>query len=410
MSVSARIVEGRPLRVVVVLLKLSGGGAERLVLSVLRGLPPSVERILLLLRREGPYLAEIPHTVGVEAAAEPGTRLLVAAPRMLRTLRRLCAWADVVVGGMEEDATYAAFLGGLLARRPVVGWVHTSLEPYVRRVSPFARYPARWLYPRLAAVVCPSQGAARAFQAVVPLPEGRLYVIPNFVHAPRVAALADEAIPPELTGVFARPVVVGVGRLYRYKGFDLLVEAHHMLRERGLDHHLLLLGDGPEAATLRALARRRGVHATLFMPGFVRNPYPLIRRAQVLALPSRLESFSMVLLEAMTLGVPVVATDCCSGPAELLEGGRYGLLVPEGAAAALADALARVLTDAQLAQTLAAAGRARAAAYTADRIHAALGGLAGRRGPENGVLTSSGETTAPHGHRRAVVRPHPAGT
>ncbi|MDR7534399.1 MAG: glycosyltransferase [Armatimonadota bacterium] len=358
----------RRLRVVVVLLKLAGGGAERLVLDVLRSLPPSIERVLLLIRREGPYLEEIPADVRVAFVAEPGVRLLPAAPRMMGMLRRLCTWADVVVGGMEEDATYAAFVGGLLSRRPVVGWVHTSLEPYIRLVSPLARHPVRWLYPRLAAVVCPSQGAARALQAVAAVPAHRLHVIPNLVDTARISRMATEAIPAGMTSVFGRPVVVGVGRLYRYKGFDLVLKAHRALRLQGLDHHLLLLGDGPEAPALRALARGLGVEASVFMPGFVPNPYPLVRSARVLALPSRLESFSMVLLEAMTLGVPVVAADCCCGPAELLDGGRYGLLVQEDDATALAGALARVLTDDALARTLAREGQERAAMYAAGRV------------------------------------------
>lgn len=104
------------------------------------------------------------------------------------------------------------------------------------------------------------------------------------------------------------------------------------------------------------------------MPGFGPTPYPLVRRARVPGLPSRLESCSMALLEPMTLGVPVVAADCCCGPAELLDGGRYGLLVREDDADALTKALARVLTDDALARTLAGAAQERAAMYAADRV------------------------------------------
>jgi glycosyltransferase involved in cell wall biosynthesis len=104
------------------------------------------------------------------------------------------------------------------------------------------------------------------------------------------------------------------------------------------------------------------------MPGFVRNPYPFLKRAGLLVLASRLEGMGLVLIEAMALGIPVVATDCESGPAEVLDRGRYGLLVPSGDGDALADGIRRLLGDAALRASLVASARERIHAYAAERV------------------------------------------
>ena len=106
---------------------------------------------------------------------------------------------------------------------------------------------------------------------------------------------------------------------------------------------LLILGEGPERPVLRALADSLGVGADVDLPGWARNPYPYMRRAAAYVLSSRWEGLPSVLIEALFCGCPVIATDCPSGPREILEGGRHGALVPVGDAAALAGAIREAL-------------------------------------------------------------------
>ena len=139
-------------------------------------------------------------------------------------------------------------------------------------------------------------------------------------------------------------MVLGIGRLTRQKGFDVLLSAFARLRQ----HHsarLVILGDGPDRRDLLSQASHHGIRDDVAFLGFVPNPYPHLARSALFVLSSRWEGSPNVLTEAMALGTPVVATDCESGPREILEGGRHGPLVPVDDVEALAVAMAQVLDN-----------------------------------------------------------------
>ncbi len=123
------------------------------------------------------------------------------------------------------------------------------------------------------------------------------------------------------------------------------------------DVRLWILGEGLLRDRLAAEINASGLSEHVFLKGFVANPYPAIRHAAVLALSSRHEGLPGAILEAMTLGTPVVSTDCQSGPAELLSEGRFGTLVPVGQPELLAEGLASVLRDPEGARVKAMAGQ-----------------------------------------------------
>jgi glycosyltransferase involved in cell wall biosynthesis len=102
---------------------------------------------------------------------------------------------------------------------------------------------------------------------------------------------------------------------------------------------LIVLGEGPERAALEQLADQIGISDILAMPGFVDNPFAYMRQARLFVLSSRWEGFGLVIIEAMACGCPVLSTDCPSGPAEILEGGRFGRLAPVGNVDAMARAI-----------------------------------------------------------------------
>jgi glycosyltransferase involved in cell wall biosynthesis len=136
--------------------------------------------------------------------------------------------------------------------------------------------------------------------------------------------------------------VLAVGKLKARKGHDVLLRAFARLRA-GRDARLLILGEGPERGELAALAASLGIAADVDLHGFVPNPMAYMARASVFALPSRREGLPNVLIEALACGAPIVATRCPSGPDEILQGGRYGALVPVDDAAAFARALEATL-------------------------------------------------------------------
>ena len=108
---------------------------------------------------------------------------------------------------------------------------------------------------------------------------------------------------------------------------------------------LIILGEGEDRPKLEALVRELGLEEDVALPGFVDNPYKYLKRAAVFVLSSRWEGLPTVLIEALALGTPVVATDCPSGPAEILKGGRWGRLVAVGDINGIAKAIKEMLVQ-----------------------------------------------------------------
>jgi len=173
---------------------------------------------------------------------------------------------------------------------------------------------------------------------------------------------ASEA-PPWAHEEDKRPVVVAIGRLNAQKGFDNLLQAHRLARSAGMDYRLWILGEGPLRGELTSLIDRLQIADSVKMPGFLPNPYPALRHAAVFVMSSRFEGLPLALFEALSLGTPCLSTNCPTGPAEILDNGRYGMLTPVEDEKALADALCRLLRDDALRTKLGRAGRGRATRY-----------------------------------------------
>jgi glycosyltransferase involved in cell wall biosynthesis len=159
------------------------------------------------------------------------------------------------------------------------------------------------------------------------------------------------------------PVVLAAGRLRASKDFGTLLEAFARVR-RTRTARLMVLGEGGEREALARQARRLRVDGDVEFPGFVANPFAYMARAGVFVLTSRYEALGNVLVEALACGCSVVSTDCPVGPAEVLDGGRYGRLVPVGDVEALAGAIAAALDSPDAPERL----EKRAADFSAGRI------------------------------------------
>ncbi len=150
------------------------------------------------------------------------------------------------------------------------------------------------------------------------------------------------------------PVLIAAGRLAPWKGFAGLIEALALLL-RNRPARLLILGDGPQRHELQLLIEARGVQDYVELVGYVENPLKYFSRADVFVLSSLLEGLPNVLVEAMMCGCTPVATDCPTGPREVLQDGKYGYLVPVRDPAAMAAAIAKALDEPIPAERLAEA-------------------------------------------------------
>lgn len=170
-----------------------------------------------------------------------------------------------------------------------------------------------------------------------------IHVIPNAVITNQMRQRAQEHPEhPWLDRNRSFRVVLAVGRLHRQKGFDVLIEAFEHLEVAG-EVRLVILGEGPARKELEALIDARCLRDRVALPGFHNNPYACMSRSDLFVLSSRWEGFPNVLAEAVALGVPVVSTDCPTGPAEILGNEETGRLVPVDDSDRLREAIEEML-------------------------------------------------------------------
>jgi glycosyltransferase involved in cell wall biosynthesis len=229
-------------------------------------------------------------------------------------------------------------------------WRYRFLPPLVARTYPWAE-----------AIIAVSAGVANDLSTVAEIPRERILTIYNPVVTPDLEEKSRALCDHPWYAPGSPPVLLAVGRLAAQKDFPTLLRAFAQVR-RVRPVRLLLLGEGEDRTKLEALVRELGVAADVALPGFVLNPFKYMARAAVLVLSSLYEGLPTVVIEALACGCPVVSTDCPSGPAEILEGGRYGALVPVGDDAALAEAIMATLDVPRDRNRL----RERAALFSAD--------------------------------------------
>jgi len=241
-------------------------------------------------------------------------------------------------------------------------WLGWYGDPAQRRLRRLRLWQVRRLYPLADALIAVSKGVADDVVGVTGISGDRITTVYNPAATAELRAKANEPLDHPWFSRGGPPVILGAGTLRPQKDFSTLLRAFARVRARR-EARLVILGEGRERKRLTRLARRLGITGDLDLPGFVPNPYPYMARASLLALSSRWEGLPGVLIEAMACGCPVVSTDCPSGPAEILEGGAYGPLVPVGDEAAMAEAIISTLNHPPTGERL----RARAAEFSVDR-------------------------------------------
>ena len=378
-----------PLRVLLLLSSLHGGGAERVAVQLLDGLDPARFDVRMgLLRAAGPYLAgaDAARIVvapdgerrfdfdGANAALYRPGKLLGAAFTAPRAFRAMIAefQPDVVLSFLKGTnlIVWRALAGLDSAQRP--RWIAREGNNLLAVIDeetpgPLAAQAVGALtaraYRRADRVLTLSEGSAGEITGQLRLDPARVAWIPNPVDLVTVRRLAQEPLanqPP-------RPFVLTVGRLEHQKGHDLLLRAFAR-SGAAASHDLVILGQGSLASELLALAQRLAIARQVRFAGFVANPFAWMAKCDLFVLPSRWEGFGSALAEAQAAGAPVLATDCDYGPREIVAHGTSGWLVPEGDKAALGAAIARLLGDTALRERLAAGGKASAERYASPTI------------------------------------------
>ncbi len=327
---------GKPVRVGLLIASLSQGGAEHVALSLLRNLNSAgVDTYLLTLDRDRELLDSGPRTldqtlssrcIGLSRASigwNTVFKVLMFPWQWLmlqHTIRRLRL--DVVISLMERSniANLLTFAG----HQRVLS-IHSYPESLLSSKGPLKRFLIKRSYPlllrRADRIVFVSKQAEAGFRAMFTLRPDQPVVIYNMCEADEFKALARRSLSAEHLQVFQRTVVITHGRLVEDKGYRHLIRAFREISRTNSDLRLVILGQGPLEPDLRRLCRELAIQDRVLFPGFQSNPMPWLVRAHLFVLPSLREGLPGSLLEAMALGVPIVSTDCRSGPRELLAPG-----------------------------------------------------------------------------------------
>ena len=264
----------------------------------------------------------------------------------LLTSRNLPRWAVAIAAYIDRErpdallammtpAVASATLAVRLAQHQVRMTVGVQHNIFTSRRE---THRARKSYPYLDAAVGVSSGVTSELAEFPGMSSDRLHTIYNPVVSKDLPQKANEIPDHPWFNEPGTPIVLAIGRLHEQKDFPTLLTAFaRLLAQRSA--RLIVLGEGSLRPTLLALAHSLRISEHVDFPGFVRNPFAYLAKARLFVLSSRYEGLGNVLIEAMACGCPVVSTDCPFGPAEILENGRWGKLVPTEDPEALAKAM-----------------------------------------------------------------------
>ncbi|MCP5424776.1 MAG: glycosyltransferase [Gammaproteobacteria bacterium] len=331
---------------------------------------------ILSIDRHGPYWDDLPPGVRqVPLNVAHVSTCLAALVGYLSRCRPKVMLSD------KDKVNRSALIARRLARVPtrIAVRIGTTVSKNLERRGWLARAiqynSIRWLYPSADAIIVPSHGVAEDLSRIGHLPLRTISVISNPVvdedlHNQTQAELDHAWFAPG-----EPPVILGVGELCARKDFATLLRAFAHLRGQR-PCRLIILGEGRQRDKLLKLAEELGVAQDVELPGFVANPFRYMAQASVFALSSTCEGSAVVMVEALATGLPVVSTDCPSGPRETLQQGRFGELVPVGDVPAMSAALQRTLENPQSPELLREAARPFTVAASVQRYLEVLG-LAG---------------------------------
>lgn len=331
-------------RIALFLSYLGGGGAERVMLNLAEGFIQQGWQVdLVLAKAWGPHLTKVPDAVRLVDLDAP--RPWLSLPKLVQYLKQMQPHALLsAMHYANEIAVIAKRLAGVSTR--IIVTEHNTFSRSISQIKGLKRYLVplgiRHLYPLAEGIVTVSQGACDDLQQWMGKSEAKVETIYNPVITADLYDQATVAVEHPWFQAGEPPVILGVGKLEPQKDFATLIRAFAQVRSQQTCR-LVILGWGPERIALESLAAELGIAESVALLGYVENPYAYMSRAHLFVLSSAWEGLPTVLIEAMALGLPVVSTDCQSGPREILAHGQYGALVPVGDVDAIAQAIVSTL-------------------------------------------------------------------
>jgi glycosyltransferase involved in cell wall biosynthesis len=344
-AASSRTAGARSMSVAIYLHDLAGGGVERQSLIIAEEFRRHGADVTLVLHRlRGQLLDQVPP--GLRIVDLSSSRTLLDIPRLIRFLRK--EKPDILLSNVDLNNVAALLAKGIsFSNTKLVICQHNPISAnFVANETWLYRYIAlsyRLLSPLISGAVGVSGGVAQELESIARLPADRVITINNPVVGPDFTERADEVADHPWFQWPEGPVFVTAGRLVAQKDHETMIRALAIHRRRSAGR-LIILGTGPLRDKLSDLVVRLNLTEAVDFLGFRANALPYFRQADAFLMSSRCEGFGNVIVEALGCGTPVISTRCNHGPAEILDGGRYGVLVEMENPAALAEAMDQVAT------------------------------------------------------------------
>lgn len=338
----------KKVRLLFVLPTLKGGGAERVVCNLMNGLNKDIFEInLFLFNKKGVYWNLIDKEINIFLASKKEN---ISKFSIMSSLCKISKDMDIIVASMELMPTYMAVIVAMLLRKKVIGWVHINIDNILNDKNKVIRFLHRnillkFFYNKLDRIIAVSNGAKENISKY--LNDRNVNKVECIYNPIKINEIKDKS-KEKIEEKIENPFIIGIGRLERQKNFILLIKAYRILLDRGIKHNLIILGQGSQKEYLVNEVKKLNMEEKVKFLGFKENPYKYLNQADVFVQSSIYEGLPTVLIEALVLNVPVVATNCPDGAKEILDNGEYGLLVKMNDEKALADAIEKVLNDRDL--------------------------------------------------------------
>ena len=347
---------------------LGGGGAEKTASILIPLLAKQFDLVTVLLN--GPCVYSLPSEIKLTILSpqtDSPLKHIFRIPYHIKAVIRMVrkTQIDGVLSFMEQANIInilAAFLTGhniYISQRtnPIKQYEYKGL------LGRLIMGTSKYLYRRARGIFCVSREICSILEEIYHIPRKRLHFIPNPVDTSPIDIFSVESLD------LPSPFILQVGRLnIRTKAQDVTLRAFKKVLKEVPHLNLVFAGKGPDLEKLRQLAEELGIHEKVFFVGWIKDPRALMLKASVLVLTSRYEGWPNVLTEALWCGCPVIATDCETGPREILLDGKCGLLIPTDDVSGLKEAIVRLLTDDELQKRLVTAGLKRAQDFVPESI------------------------------------------
>jgi len=342
-----------------------GGGAQRATLNIIKHLNrKKFQPALLLINAEKKYEYTEDNTLLIGLNKKKVRSSIFKLAAVIRAQK-----PDIVFSTMTYLNALVYLSTKLLINKPKLVMRSATIESSnIAEIEPFVvRLLAGKAYRSAAGVIVMTEAMSKDLIENLDADPMKLKIIPNMADIPLIKEKSLEKLKDVSIRKESKPLIGAMGRLSVEKGFDILLKAfsEYTLKKPA---KLLIIGEGSERGELERLAGDLGVKREVIFAGHQDNPYPLLKECDLFVLPSRYEGFPNALLEAMALGIPVIASDVRSGPSDIITPGLNGILITPESDKELLEAMERVLSNREYRENLKKGALERAADFAPEVI------------------------------------------